>query len=132
MQVTSLELSKKLKNAGLRWEPKEGDLFYPYSPFLRRHEKRLAVCPFKEIISINVEADEKDDIFAPRLDQLLAEIEKRGYRWDIGNLEDKPCIGLFDWETREYVMGLFYGETPTDAAGEALLWILEREVIDEI
>jgi len=76
-------------------------------------------------------ASVKNKIWLPRLDQLLAEIERRGFRWDIGNLgcfgDHDVCIGLFDWEDRTYIKGQFYADTPEDAAAQALLWLLEQE-----
>lgn len=126
MKAITLELARKLKEAGLRWEPKRGDWCYLEDAGLT---EPLLVTSYKSKGWVN---DEDDIVWLPRLSQLLAEIEKRGYRWDIGNLggfgdnEEKVCIGLFGWDTRQYVKGQFYADTPEDAAGKALLWILER------
>jgi len=61
------------------------------------------------------------------LSELLAEIERRRYRWDIDNFDDmgngKYCIDLFDWGTREYTGYSFYGKTPEEAAIKAITWI---------
>ena len=69
-------------------------------------------------------------ILAPRLDQLLAEIEKRGFIWalDVSATNGNKVIGYamniatsLDWEDEEE----FRSDSPTDAAASALLWILE-------
>lgn len=119
--MISLEKARVLKEAGLVWGWKEGDFFIiSWDSIGEIH------CCWSGY-SGNYHGH-KDDIWLPRLDQLLAELEKRGYRWDIGNLEGKYLIGLFDWESREYIKGQFYADTPEEAAAEALIWILKQEV----
>lgn len=125
--MISLETAKKLREAGSQWEPREGDWYYHADKW----GKILSPQPF--LVDSRVLKHGKiglSDIFAPRLDQLLIEIEQYGYKWDIGNLgsfrDDDVCIGLFNNETRECVMQ-FFGDTPEETATQALLWILERE-----
>jgi hypothetical protein len=119
----SVELAKKLKAAGLVWEPRAGD-FYINSRFLNTVEiVNSGMVRATEIL--------KDGYtWCPRLDQLLVEIERRGFRWGINNLgsfgDHDVSIGLFNWEGRTYIKGQFYTDTPEDTAAQALLWILEQ------
>lgn len=117
--MLSLEICQKLKDAGLQWEPKEGD-------YVRYFDGNLI-----SILTCGDVAfeDLKDCIFAPRLDQLLAEIEKRGYEHHkLEYWRDKPdnhkhwFLLWADGHWQEFKTG-----TPDDAAAEALLWILQRK-----
>ena len=66
--MISLGTAKKLRDAGLEWNPQEGDWFYSW-------DGRIAnLLVFLSNFNI-----QEEFIFVPRLDQLLAEIEKRGY-----------------------------------------------------
>jgi len=124
--MISLELAKKLKNAGLRWVPKRGDWCYFEDVGLIQP---LLVTSYKAKHWLN---DEDDIIWLPRLDQLLAEIEKRGYYPHIAKMPTGECISS---PYRVDENGYYYevvaaerkADTPEDAAGQALLWILERE-----
>lgn len=130
--MISLELAKKLKEAGLEWEPKQGDFYWFVTPDesqtgfvqsnrgaegFKAHVDRCRgiVCTY---------------VFAPRLDQLLAEIEKRGFIWalDVSATNGNKVIGYamniatsLDWEDEEE----FRSDSPEEAAASALLWILE-------
>lgn len=139
--MINLELAQKLKTAGLEWKPEALDRFYWHgynNPFYVWHVnngvKIVVKLPVIEVTrwsgSYQEQMETDECVWAPRLDQLFTEIAKH-YCWDIGNLgsfaenENKVCIGLFDKETREYVKGQIYANTPEDAAALALLWILE-------
>lgn len=134
--MLSLATAKKLRDAGFRWRPWFGDQYYidlgNGIPSLNNISGTVVIADATDIGYAELCLQNKEDcpVFAPRLDQLLAEIEKRGYRWDIGNLgffrDDDVCIGLFDEETREYV-AQFLGVMPEEVAALALIWILERE-----
>jgi hypothetical protein len=124
--MINLEMAKKLKEAGLKWEPQELDYFYwkgnrlvfalPGTGF---HNRMVATGSEKEFCT-----------WLPCLDQILIEIEKLGLNWNIGNDwqrqegDKKYCMGLFGMDGM-YVQGQFYGKTPEDAAAKALLWIYE-------
>jgi len=120
--MISLELAQKLKNSGLQWEPQNGDIYW--------HNNEPLVCCFE--CTAFSEEKIKVCVYMPRLDQLLSEIEKHGYdyKFRYKSKEKKyifvlllkeifPCVR----ECVEYIT-----DTPEDAAGQALLWVLEQEV----
>jgi len=118
--MITLELAKKLKAAGLDWEPKGHDccalndmewLFGSLPEDFRRFSNWDKL------------------IWLPSLSQLLAEIEARGYSWDCKCLPLRPeCDPEYRCEIGGF--GTFrtpiWGDTPEEAAGLALLWILEQ------
>ena len=120
--MLSLEMARKLKDAGLKWEPQQGDFFnWRESTYLfdkYSYQKRVL-------------SEEKVSVWLPRLDQLLAEIEKRGYRVvsgaQHGELGKYTCTiyghPLWNPSRAEY----FTSNTREEAAAQALLWILEQE-----
>jgi hypothetical protein len=128
--LISLELAKRLKEAGLTWEPQIGDMFY-------WHNGKDWEIDALTSEDVNGRLDETRDfieegfwILAPRLDQLLAEIEKRGFIWalDVSATNGNKVIGYamniatsLDWEDEEE----FRSDSPEEAAASALLWILE-------
>jgi hypothetical protein len=83
------------------------------------NRKGKQIAGFKETI-----ASIEKMLWLPRLDQLLAEIEKRGYRWDIQMTKTRYVCGLSTPGVRVYPDQ--YGDTPEDAAAQALLWILNQ------
>lgn len=71
-------------------------------------------------------------IWLPRLDQLLTEIEHRGMEWIMFSKVEHikyptktPAISTYP-PTRDW-MNTNDGDVPEEAAAEALLWLLERE-----
>ncbi len=72
--MISLETAQKLKDAGLRWEPKEGDCWC--------NGMWMAINYYLELVTGHLLV-KKEAIWLPRLDQLLAEIEKRGFDIDL-------------------------------------------------
>lgn len=130
--MISLEIAKKLKEAGLEWEPKQGDFYW----FVTPDESRIGfVQNNRGAEGFKAHVDRCRGIvctyvFAPRLDQLLAEIEKRGFIWalDVSATNGNKVIGYamniatsLDWEDEEE----FRSDSPEEAAASALLWILE-------
>jgi hypothetical protein len=123
-KIISLELAKKLKDAGLTWEPQYGDFYYMRfgdgtlnTGEVEVFKKGFDCTPFPE-----------EDIFAPRLDQLLAEIEKYGINWELFKTwEGSYCCELYvgSKNYNELVYTEAY-ENMEKTAGQALLWILER------
>lgn len=125
-----LETAQKLKDAGLPWMPELLDT-YVFTKFEESGE--LSVCIPKTYESVNnlnglllIDAeDETGLLWLPRLDQLLAEIEKRGYFMDLS--------GPYNTGEWRIILGgsvsdpHFYADTPEEAAAQALLWILEQE-----
>ncbi len=111
--MLSLSKAQDMKKAGLRWTPQPGDLYSPADV-----PGEVFVCDGNVIPS-------PDDVWFPRLDQLLAEIEKRGWSWDIRII--KPLQG-YCCEVWRIGVGNYKccdAEIPEDAAADALLlWIL--------
>ena len=77
--------------------------------------------------------DEDEDIFAPRIDQLLAEIEGRGWKYYAGcnsTAEGKYVINIWRKDSNNYRNPIeghkFYADSPEEAAATALLWILRE------
>lgn len=125
--MISLELAKKLKEAGLEWEPQIGDMFY----FKTFKDWGIDAINSEDV---NNNLDETRDfieegfwILAPRLDQLLAEIERRGYWWSIENgLAEYLCF-FVKQDGKKFIKQSFWANSPEEATAQALLWILESE-----
>lgn len=96
--MLSIETAKKLKDAGLVWNPDIGDIFFI----------------------------EEEWLFAPRLDQLLAEIEKRGYGWKLEKFHAYNLRRMQIYKIND-LLGCFEADSPEEAAAQALLWILEQK-----
>lgn len=130
--VISSETARKLKEAGLRWEPQIGDWYYHADKW----GEILSPQPF--LVDPRVLKYGKiglSDVFAPRLDQLLAEIEKRGYRYILlrydpeqqeEGQEEQYEITLIKNGNSSLIYTL-YEDSIDEVAAQALLWILERE-----
>ena len=124
--MISLETAKKLKEAGLEWEPKFGDYYKIPVVF---EDGMTEVMDIKQVMSYHKNPEEWEEsinsfVFIPRLDQLLAEIERLGWKYELRNDEagiDYVCF-VFSEGYNEYA----HANTPTNAAAEALLWIYER------
>ena len=120
--MISFKLAKELKDAGLIWYRGEIDIYYWRG----------------NIMSVwnSTEPEDKEDVWAPRLDQLLEHIEWRGYTWEVGVCY--RCNSLKSLQKQYYCKLVyifdnvcykqyFYGNTPEDAVAKALLWILQQE-----
>lgn len=131
--MLSLEMARKLKSAGLEWEPQIGDMLYWNSGIDGWTIDALNQCDIAEKCSATEECiDEGDWIFVPRLDQLLAEIEKQEYWWelrhhlvDVGGVKKYRVIISKKHNTSIPTKTIDAG-TPEDAAAEALCLVLER------
>jgi hypothetical protein len=130
--MISLKTARKLKEAGLKWEPQAGDMYHWESLTdgweMRTVQECEIVNALYEIMELITEGEW---LFAPRLDQLLAEIEKRGYAWELSVDEaDKPPYAICIFSTpREIGQKWFTADSPEEAAALALLWILEQEAV---
>jgi hypothetical protein len=117
--VISLELAKKLEEAGLEWEPKRGD--FCWSENCEGNNGKICLIKADNVGFYG------DRIYTwlPSLSQLLAEIEGRGREWDlefdIGGCHKYSCAISNDTDY-EFITA----DTPEEAAGKALLWVLER------
>jgi hypothetical protein len=141
-EMISLETAQRLKDAGLEWEPKEGDCWC--------NGMWMAINYYLELVTGHLLV-KKQAIWLPRLDQLLAEIEKAGFDIDLmhfatnsentSQVDDPPwscdinrsyrkvnAHGI--WEEQRLNEG-FEANSPEEAAAQALLWILEQEAKHE-
>lgn len=124
--MISLDLGRRLKEAGLEWEPKLGD---KYGFKTDRGQLEFLICSKRDIVKIS-EYKVFKIYWLPRLDELLAEIERRGYRWHlypytlpINNKTTYACEVMYGDNT----FFVYTGDSPEDAVGFALIRILERE-----
>ena len=120
----SLDTARKLKDAGLAWEPdlvtsgNVGDQFYWNHGVkdIVGHRDYHLIKPLADGLII----------YAPRLDQILAEIEKWGYRYSLARESRGDNYSLMLWKAHCGIE-IFYAATAAQAAAQTLLWILERE-----
>lgn len=116
MSMISVETAKKLKEAGLEWKPRcLGDEY-------RTPEKTIGIicaCTCEQ----ETDGYYQERIWLPRLDELLAEIEKRG--WQI-ELVKYARWRITIWKIQWRKQGLFIGETPGEVAAKALIWLLKQ------
>lgn len=124
MSHVDIELAKKLKKAGLKWEPKQGDWFA-----LKRSGAVGIVHLAEDWSSSNLDGY----IWLPRLDQLLTEIRQRGWAWILYADNDGIEIKTYNNAVPAHLRHRFIdADNPINAAGEALLWILEQEKVGVI
>ncbi len=128
--MISLELARKLKEAGLEWEPKTGDWFYRKDGAIGividvSGGDWWAIFPpdGKEVAFCIEEAD--GFIFDPRLDQLLAKIRELGYKWFTETDTERYFIRVVEIK-KPNNFHVIFSDSPANAAAEALLWIYER------
>ena len=120
--MISLEKAKKLKEAGLGWEPQIGDMFYWQNgkdwgiDALTSEDANDHLEETKDFI------DEGAWIFAPSLEQLLVEIEKRGYGWKLEKFHAYNLRRMEIYKVND-LLGYFGGNSLEEAAASALLWI---------
>lgn len=116
-----LELAGELKKAGLRHKPGDADEYW--------------VAEVEEVMVVTgIFKPEDEDVWMPRLDQLLAEVEQRGYKWAASAYVDGYYhfqLAKFVTDDNGYVYGedmprrSFFDKTFEDAVAKALLWILQ-------
>ena len=131
--MISLETAQKLKAAGLKWEPQVGDWFYNHHGFVSPVSLDLvAEEHVPKINEIVADYPNRTVEFAPRLDQLLTEIEGSGYVWESNTIWEKIESG--EYVIKGYAFYIknctmnfkgFETDTPAEAAAQARLWILE-------
>jgi hypothetical protein len=128
-----LGTAQKLKEAGLKWErPIEGD-FYVWKTANTRVFSRgglsLISRKMKGLASLDdlIDRLRHEATWLQRLDQLLAEIEKHGYWWELmckAN-DQKNIFVAKDYGTEWQQSTSINADTSEDAAAAALLWILD-------
>jgi len=141
--MISLEKAKALKVAGLLWEYTQSDCFYYNYPYkdnagfthTYRYPGNKFVYSGKWGSGFSGEDAEEairkivqQHIFAPRLSQLLTEIEKRGWNADSVTLKDGGYGCDIYWlsATVQTIYKTFAGESREDAVADALIWIKRK------
>jgi hypothetical protein len=117
--MISLDKARELKEAGLVWEPKEGDWYYS------NNTKTTILADFDragDIISLAAQKSPGWLVWLPSLSQLLAEIEARGIMYKLGCARGNYRIDVSDGIL---FVGGFDADTPDNAAADALIWILK-------
>ncbi len=124
--MISLESAKKLKDAGLKWEPQWGDVFNIPSVFSDGITMLMDANMIESYRRKEPEDNWPDAIFRyiwfPRLDQLLAEIEKRG--WDIDLMhfaKNKGNTEISDDPSWSCEINKFLGLTQTDVEPKLII-----------
>lgn len=121
--MVSLELAQKLKESGLVWEPQEGDcLSILYNRGLPSEYRKLVYLNEDDVIDY---AETNGEVRLPSLDQLLAEIDERGYFYTLSNVRVKSA-SLYKRDENGYfrLIDEFRADSLEDATAIALLWIL--------
>jgi len=125
--MISLELAKALRDAGLVWKPKAGDWYCFGNSLPGLFDEDLL-----DYLNQRAKLFTEKYTYLPRLDQLLTEIERRMYDWSMtSNMDIRPDV------KPEYYAELYNSDgdmvweitkqnTATEAAGQALLWILRE------
>jgi|GEM_PF-2519796 len=135
-KVISIELALKLENSGLMWEPKSGDIVF--DNMFESFGVVIAPSRLNEIyVRISFlgssgwnHMDIKEGTWIPSLSQLLSEIEKLGWEADsVRTNTGYACDIYFLSQTVHTKYQTFEGETRDEAAGKALLWLLEQKVM---
>ena len=120
--MISLGLAKELQAAGLKPRHNECEMYW--------------IAEVGEVMHVSGGyAPDWEDVWLPSLSRLLAEVEGQGWWPDIdANSNNKKiyvCI-LQKWDDAGmypvYRKCDFLGETREEAAGRALLWILQRKI----
>ena len=131
--MISLETARKLKDAGLPWEPQIGD-WYSYESYLgpgKTENITTIVRPVSGLEWSHGFTDNKppeDAIWLPRLDQLLTEIERRRYKWTMRKYNKGVSVEIrLELEDRGWG-----SETAEEGTAEAVLWLLGQEATPSV
>lgn len=122
--MINLSKVKELKEAGLKWKPEFGDLY-----LLVIDDLENIYC-YDEGIQACIEAKEMGAIWIPSLSQLLAEIEVRGYDWELLRMYTGRYIVEIWPKDRDGIMCSTYqnyANTREDVVAGGLLYLLKQE-----
>lgn len=123
--MISLDKARELKEAGLEWQPQFGDAVIDSGKPLLVIYGDVNELGMIEFQSNSGWHEGNFYIWLPSLSQLLAEIEARGFTWDMGNLVTGGY--KFILYTDSTPNGNLYCEsTPEDVAADALIWVLKE------
>ncbi len=134
MRTVSLEMAKKLKEAGLQHQIVYGDWYLAWLPTEETYLQKPVLYDYTAY------GPYEEDIWLPTLSDLLEWLEGRGYVVDITQPlifeKDSPYFICDIWEKStisEYWehVGTFEANSREDAAAKAVLWVLEQEGKDE-
>jgi hypothetical protein len=123
--MISLETAKKLKDAGLKWDPNWGDYFAGSEEVEIAKSGSNDGQGFYKINYFGGYMQGNGIVWIPRLDQLLAEISKTEWKWVLFSTG-----GIFlenDEKGTWHEIECENNEANVEAAAQALLWILEQE-----
>ena len=140
--MITTELARKLRDAGLKWEPQEGDQYTFEPQTVQPLVKRPNQSRFLTITADRYSLDNPcavrryrfpppHSIWLPRQEQLLAEISRRSVEVVCEPAgtekqgEFRCTVGTTGQPPRS-----FWGATPEEAAGQALLWIISSRKPD--
>lgn len=121
--MISVEMARKLKDAGLKHEWQLLDLFDDMTDE-DKGEPRFGVITRPSYDPMEYA------VWIPRLNQLLMEIEARGYKVWLRSKKNAWVMRVRGsgqgWQKSKY------GDSPEEAAAQALLWILEQKAGDSM
>ena len=117
--MISVELARELAEAGMAWKPQPGD-WYKHDGYKKITENMWHGVPSLDLAYY---LDNGNCVFCPRLDQLLAEIDGRGWDWSL--FMDNAGYHINIRNSRGEEHECIWGATPEEAAAQALLWILK-------
>jgi len=136
--MLSIETTKKLREAGLCWEPQVGDCFYDISccgnkvKHVRKYAPEYKLIYTWEYFEDYLRKEKgfrldkvslKDAVFAPRLDQSVAKAQELGY-WMVINTRGHIIVGKGGIGGPQ---ARFDDEQIDEAVAQALLWILQNK-----
>lgn len=124
MRTVSLELAKKLKEAGLQHQITYGDWYLAWLPTEEIYLQKPVLYDYTAC------GPYEEDIWLPTLADLLEWLEGQGWRYKLSlHYNNKYCIQLCASNILSYWMwgDGFYADICEDAAAKAVLWVLEQE-----
>jgi hypothetical protein len=119
--MLTLDLARLLKEAGLRWEPEIGDLFYYWIHAKNRHFGAPILYDHSYLPNPDY------DLWIPPLSYMLAEIEKHGWAWTLNSNGGIVLVKPADKTCPDVRYESFIGANSENAAAHALLWVLTEE-----
>lgn len=125
MRTVSLEMAKKLKEAGLQHQIVYGDWYLAWLPTEETYLQKPVLYDYTAY------GPYEEDIWLPTLSDLLEWLEGREYKYTISFFETvkglKPFIRIWKPENIIGDTNAFYADTPEDAVAKAVLGVLEQE-----
>lgn len=126
MRTVSLELARKLKEAGLQHQITYGDWYLAWLPTEEIYLQKPVLYDYTAC------GPYEEDIWLPTLADLLEWLEWRGYEWTMYTTEYSDDGINYK---RGYAFQLeqtcltepFVANTYEDTAAQAILWVLEQE-----